>query len=98
MTTRLTLILVAVLACAPIVFAQSGCRELLNPIGTWLAQSGEAAPAGRANGDSNADCVVLEPLLLRSFRENASGLSARALGLASGGNVACSHIADNDGL
>jgi hypothetical protein len=93
MTTRLTLILVAALASAPIVFASSSFRAHLTPIPEWIVDQDETtrveAPAAR----TSADCVVIGSNLLQPFRvpSNTSAPSNRPIGLASGGTVACKH-------
>jgi len=95
MTTRLTLLLVAALASAPVVFAPSGFRAHLNPIAGWIVDHDEATHVEATVAHTSADCVVIGSNLLRPYRvpSNTGVPSNHSIGLASGGAVACANRA-----
>ena len=95
MTTRLTLILVAALASAPIVFAPNGFRVHLNPAASWIVDRDETAHVESPVARARADCVVIGSNQLQPYRVPSppNVLSNRLIGLASGGAVACANPA-----
>lgn len=97
MTTRLTLILVAALASAPVVFAPSGFRVHLSPMADSIADQDETMRVEAPAAHSSARCMVIESNLLRPYRapNSASVQATRPIGLASGGAVACPHAASS---
>ena len=98
MTTRLTLILVAALAFAPIVFAQS-CHVHLGPVTGWMNDRADGAQIDMLDGRDGTECVVIGTNLLRPHRDVANNVAPwnRPIGLAAGGHVACMHTA-SEGL
>ena len=95
MTTRLTLILVAALASAPVVFEPNGFRVHLNPVASWIVDRDETMHVESPGRHARADCVVIGSNHLQPYRvpSTPNMLSNRPIGLASGGTVACANPA-----
>ena len=93
MTTRLTLILVAALASAPVVFAPNGFRVHSNPLGSWIVEHDEATHVESPGRHARADCVVVGLNQFQPYRVQSTPnvLRNRPIGLASGGTVACAN-------
>ena len=97
MTTRLTLILVAVLASAPVVLAPVGSRLHPSPMVGAIADHDEPTRVAGPVAQTESSCVVIGADLLQPYRVRAgtSALWNRPVALASGAAVACTRVASS---
>jgi hypothetical protein len=95
MTTRLTLILVAALASAPVVFAPAGLRVHVNSFAGWAAEHNETARVDLPSAHAGTDCVIAPNLRPHRVAGIAGMPSISPTELASGGSVACLRTAAN---
>ena len=89
MTTRLTLILVAALASAPVVFAPAGLRVHVNSVAGWAMEHNETVRVDLPSAHAGTDCVIAPNLRPHRVASVGGMPSSGPTELASGGSVAC---------